>query len=60
MFADQFKLKIVDESTDTCLDLVVYYAKEGSNKWIYLTSYPSRMEAEAFIDGIEFRDSNSI
>ena len=60
MFADQFKLKIVDRSTDTSLHFVVYYAEEGSNEWIMIYDCPSRIEANAFIDGIEFRDSNAI
>lgn len=51
MSEKQFKMKIVDRSTDTCLELVVMYANEGSDTWMVLASYPSRIEAEAFIDG---------
>jgi len=47
----QFKMKIVDESTDTALDFVVHYAEEGTHNWEGLERYPSRIEAEAFIDG---------
>lgn len=51
MAEKQFKLKISNRSTDTCLDFTVLYANEGSDTWIVIASYPSRIEAEAFIDG---------
>ena len=62
MFADQFKLTIVVGTTLEIdrLDFTVCYAEEGSNDWVALATYSSRKEANAFVDGIEFRDSNAI
>jgi len=51
MAEKQFKMKISNRSTDTCLNFVVMHANEGSGTWTIVASYPSRIEAEAFIDG---------
>ena len=54
MAEHQFKMRITDNSTDKRLEFTVMYANEGSAEWTMLASYPSRIEATAFIDGIIF------
>ena len=61
MFADQFKLTIVvDHYPNGDLMFQICYAEEGSQEWVLLSDYPTRKMAVAFVDGIEFRDSNEI